>query len=172
MSIIKHLGKRTQLVKMDLKDVCCIIPVYPQDHHLLDIQWNNQVFIDRRLPFALRLVPKVFTVFADQVAQSIHCRGVHWLLHFLDDFLLFGAPGTLEVASAAAMAMEVLANASIPVAAHKTEGPSTAVTFLGIMMDTVLFQMKLPLRKLFGSRHWWSSGAGGIHVHARSSSHS
>ena len=75
VSIIKHLGKRTQLVKMDLKDVCCIVPVYPQDHHLLDIQWNNQVFVDRRLPFALRLVPKVFTVFADQVAQGIHCRG-------------------------------------------------------------------------------------------------
>ena len=93
-------------------------------------------------------------------------------MHFLDDFLLFGAQGTLEVASAAAMAMEMLANASIPVAARKTEGPSTAVTFLDIMMDTVLFQMRLPLRKLFGSRHWWNSGAGGIHVHARSSSHS
>ena len=52
------------------------------------------------------------------------------MLHYLDDFHLFGAPGTLEVASAAAVATEVLANAGIPVAAHKTKGPSTA-DFLG-----------------------------------------
>ena len=90
----------------------------------------------------------MFTAFAELVAWAIHCRGVCWLLHYLDDFLLFGAPGTLEVASAAAVATEVLANAGIPVAAHKTEGPSTAVTFLGIMVDTILFQLRLPPEKV------------------------
>ena len=113
----------------------------------------------------------MFTAFADLVAWVIHCRGVRWLLHYLDDFLLFGALGTLEVVSAAVLAMEALANAGIPVAAHKTEGPSTAVTSLGIMVDTVLFQLRLPLKKLPGSRHWWRSGAGGVHVDARRSSH-
>ena len=34
VSIIQHLGQGTQLVKMDLKDAYCIIPVHPQDHHL------------------------------------------------------------------------------------------------------------------------------------------
>ena len=90
----------------------------------------------------------MFTAFSELVAWAIHCRGVRWLLHYLDDFLLFGAPGTLEVASAAAVATEVLANAGIPVAAHKTEGPSTAVTFLGIMVDTILFQLRLPPEKV------------------------
>ena len=112
------------------------VPVHPQDHHLLGIQWDNQVFVDRSLPFGLRSAPKVFTAFADLVAWAIHCRGVRWLLHYLNDFLLFGAPDTLEAASAAAVATEVLTNAGVPVAAHKTEGPSTAVTFLGIMVDT------------------------------------
>ena len=117
MSIIQHLGKRTQLVKIDLKDVYCNIPVYPQDHHLLNIQWNNQVFVDHNLPFELRSVPMVFTAFADLVARPSTAGGggVHWLLHYLDDFILFGAPGILKVASTAAMAMEVLVNASIPV---------------------------------------------------------
>ena len=144
VSIIQHLGQGTQLVKMDLKDAYRIIPVHPQDHHLLGIQWDNQVFVDRSLPFGLRSAPKVFTAFADLVAWAIHCRGVRWLLQYLDDFLLFGAPGTLEVASTVVLAMEALANAGIPVAAHKTEDPSTAVTSLGIMVDTVLFQLRLP----------------------------
>ena len=51
--IIQHLGQGTQLIKMDLKDAYRIIPVHPQDHHLLGIQWNNQVFVDRSLPFGL-----------------------------------------------------------------------------------------------------------------------
>ena len=114
VSIIQHLGQGTQLVKMDLKDAYRIIPVHPQDHHLLGIQWDNQVFVDRSLPFGLRSAPKVFTAFADLVVWAIHCRGVRWLLHYLNDFLLFGAPGTFEVASAATVAMEVLASLWLP----------------------------------------------------------
>ena len=75
VSITQHLGQGAQLVKMDLKDAYCIIPVHPQDHHLLGIQWNNQVLIDHSLPFELRSEPKVFTAFADLVAWAIHCRG-------------------------------------------------------------------------------------------------
>ena len=62
----------------------------------------------------------MFTAFADLVAWAIHCQGVRWLLHYLDDFLLFGALGTLEVVSAAVLAMEALANAGIPVAARRS----------------------------------------------------
>ena len=108
VSIIQHLGQGTQLVIMDLKDAYHIIPAHPQDHHLLGIQPSIWVAVST----------KGVTAFADLVAWAIH----------LNDFLLFGAPGTLEVASTAAVAMEVLANAGIPVAANKTEGPSTAVT--------------------------------------------
>ena len=113
----------------------------------------------------------MFTAFADLIVWTIHCRGVRWLLHYLDDFLLFGALGTLEVVSAAAVAMEVLANAGIPVAAHKTEGPSTAVTFLVIMVDTVLFQLRLPPEKVTRIKMLVEEWSRGVHVHAGSSSH-
>ena len=86
----------------------------------------------------------MFTAFADLVAWAIHCRGVRWLLHYLNDFLLFGAPDTLEAASAAAVATEVLTNAGVPVAAHKTEGPSTAVTFMGIMVKHCPVSIEAP----------------------------
>ena len=110
----------------------------------------------------------MFTAFADLVAWAIHCRGVRWLLHYLDDFLLFGAPGTLEVVSTAAVAMEVLANAGIPVAAHKTEGLSIhSCDFLGYHGGHCLVSIEAPLEKV----RQWRSGAGGIHVHAGSLSH-
>ncbi len=46
------------------------------------------------------------------------------------------------------MANEVFSQAGIPVATHKTEGPSTTVTFLGILIDTDQFQLRLPVEKL------------------------
>ena len=74
--------------------------------------------------------------------------GVHHLLHYLDDFLLFGQPGTLEAGQAVATAQAVFAEAGIPVAEHKTESPATSVTFLGIHVDTVQFKLRLPSDKL------------------------
>ena len=79
---------------------------------------------------------------------AIHHRGVHHLLHYLDDFLLFGQLGTLEAGQAVATARAIFEEAGIPVAEHKTEGPAISVTFLGILVDTVQFQLRLPTDKL------------------------
>ena len=80
--------------------------------------------------------------------MAIHYKGVHDLLHYLDDFLQFGQPGTLEAGQAVAMARAVFAEACIPVAEHTTEGPVTSVTFLGILVHTMQFQLQLPSDKL------------------------
>lgn len=45
---------------MDIKDAYRIIPIHPQDHHPLGIQWHGNV--------GMRSAPKVFTAFADMVA--------------------------------------------------------------------------------------------------------
>lgn len=45
-------------------------------------------------------------------------------------------------------ALQTLAKLGVPVAAHKTQGPSTALTFLGILVDTSTFELHLPSDKL------------------------
>ena len=47
-----------------------------------------------------------------------------------------------------ATVLAVFADAGIPVAERNTEGPATLVTFLGILVDTVQFQLRLPSDKL------------------------
>ena len=44
--------------------------------------------------------------------------------------------------------LQTLANLGVPVAAHKIQGPSTALTFLGILVDTSMFELHLPSDKL------------------------
>ena len=160
VELILHLGQGTQLVKMDLKDAYRMKPVHPQDQHLLGIRWQDQVYADRSLPFGLRSAPKIFTAFADAVTWAVHRRGVRFVLHYLDDFLFLGAPGSSEATTAIHLANEVFTNAGIPVATHKTEGPSTILAFLGILLDTELFQLRLPVEKLERLRdmvHVWQA---------------
>ena len=47
------------------------------------------------------------------VLWAIHCRGIHHLLHYLDDFLLFRHPGTSEPGQAVATALEVFVEARL-----------------------------------------------------------
>ena len=62
-------------------------------------------------------------------------------MHYLDDFLFVGAP-SLQTA------LRVCQELGVPVAAHKTEGPSTCLTFLGIQIDSVAMQLSLAPDKL------------------------
>ena len=56
-------------------------------------------------------------------------------------------------------ALQTLAQLGVPVAAHKTQGPSTALTFLGILLDTNTFELHLPsdkLTRLQGAIQQWA----------------
>ena len=47
VELIQRLGWDTQLVMMDLKDAYRVIPVHPDNHHILGIRWQDEVFLDR-----------------------------------------------------------------------------------------------------------------------------
>ena len=136
VGIIRKLGRETELVKLDIKDTYHIVPVHPVDYHLLGICWEENTYIDRALPFGLRSAPKLFNAVADFITWVLSCQGVKYQLHYLDDFLLLGAPGSQEAVRSLTAALETFNQESIPVAAQKTEGPSTVLAFLGILIDT------------------------------------
>ena len=70
------------------------------------------------------------------------------VIHYLDDFLLFGPPGSLCCERALSASKELCAKLGVPLAAHKMEGPSTRITFLGIELDTEARTVRLPEDKL------------------------
>ena len=148
VNFVLTLGRHTQLVKLNLKNAYQILPIHPEDRSFLGINWEGKVFIGLCLPFGLRSAPKIFTAFADAVTWALHISGVKFLMHYLDDFLLFGSPFSGEGKSVHCIALQVLADLGIPVALHKLEGPSTRVTFLGVVIDTDRLELTLPLKKL------------------------
>lgn len=66
----------------------------------------------------------------------------------LDDFLFIGNPDSLECHNAL-MAFQSLAdNIHLPIKHEKTVFPCTTLTFLGLEIDTIKFEIRLPQNKL------------------------
>ena len=70
------------------------------------------------------------------------------ILHYLDDFLVFGRPGSLECQEALQAVLEWCRKLGVPIPEQKTEGPAQVITFLGIEVDTMEYQLRLPSEKL------------------------
>ena len=68
-----------------------------------------------------------------------------WLDHYLDDFIVVGSPKTTECHQ---IALDTCCRLGFPVADEKTVGPATLITFLGIEVDSVGMQLRLPMVKL------------------------
>ena len=82
------------------------------------------------------------------IAWALHCAGVQYQLHYLDDCLFMAAPDMQEGQQLLDLASRTLQHLGVPVAFHKTEGPATVVTFLGILIDTQSFELRLSMEKL------------------------
>ena len=149
MRVIVHKGRGTLLAKLDLESAYRVVPVHPEDRPLLGMEWKDQLYVDAALPFGLRSAPKIFNALADGLMWIMKHRGINAVIHYFDDYLLFGRPSFKECADALSLALHLCKCLDIPVSAHKLEGPANILTFLGILLDTLKLEMRLPDDKLY-----------------------
>ena len=112
-------GRGTQLAKVDIKSAYRNVPVHPDDRWLTGMVWRDSLFVDAALPFGLRSAPKIFTALADAAEWMVRREGVEFIIHYLDDFLLMGRPGTEECAVALETLLGVFHKLGLPVAPDK-----------------------------------------------------
>lgn len=96
----------------------------------------------------LRSAPKIFNAVADVIAWCFRRQGVAWVDHYLDDFIVLGMAGTEECAEGLAVVWRVSRELGVPLAEEKSEGPATVLTFLGIEIDSVQGEIRLPQEKV------------------------
>ena len=145
---VLKLGRGALLAKVDIRNAYRIVPVHPDDRWLLGMSWKGCVFVDTVLPFGLRSAPKVFNGVADALEWIVRHNGVQTVFHYLDDFLVLGAPGSEECAEALATLLEWMRHLGLPVAFEKVEGPAQVLTFLGVEIDIKDLILRLPDEKL------------------------
>ncbi len=103
--------------------------------------------MDQALPFGLRSAPKISTAVTDTIDWALVQRNIPYLLHYLDD-LFFASPFDPMPQALLVTVLSSLDELGIPVAQDKIEGQSTTITFLGILIDTCRFELRLPGPKL------------------------
>ena len=147
-AVVLRLGRGAKLAKIDIRAAYRIIPVHPDDRCLLGMRWEGQLFIDATLPFGLRSAPKLFTAVADALEWMVKSKGVRFLSHYLDDFIIVGAPDSEKCKVGLEQLLDSCKVLGIQIATHKVEGPLTCIMFLGIEVDTKAMELRLPPEKL------------------------
>ena len=104
--------------------------------------------MDAKLPFGLRSAPKIFTALADALEWCMAKEGVQAVYHYLDDFVVLGPPSSETCAEHLQILHKVCNDLGVPLAPEKQEDPDTTITFLGITIDTIKQELRLPEEKL------------------------
>lgn len=148
-----RLGRGASLSKLDLRNAYRMIPIHPSDFHLMGIHWEGTQWIDAALPFGLRSAPKLFNAVADALLWVMFERGVKDGIHYLDDFLFITPPNDASLAhETLQLALTCCAQLGVQVAPEKICVPTTKLTFLGIELDSLALELRLPPDKLANLR--------------------
>jgi hypothetical protein len=153
---VRRFGRGCWLVKLDVEAAYKQVPVRREDWPLLGFKWLGHWYYERVLPFGLRSSCRLWEMYATALhhllekvltVQGDPRRALRAIIHYVDDFL-FVAP-TEELARALRdAALALCSMLGLPMAADKTEGPAQCLTFLGIELDTVAMEARLPADKL------------------------
>ena len=168
---VTHVGVGALLAKVDIEAAYRQVPVHPQDQPLQALRWENQVYVDPRLPFGLRSAPKIFNAVADALQWILHRAGIPYVQHYLDDFIIVALPDSPQCQECLDILDRVCQMLGVPMAVHKREGPVTCIVFLGIEIDTMAGELRLRQRRRWnGCRLSCRSGGIAGLAPARSSS--
>ena len=145
---IKKLGGNPWLFKVDIRNTFRIIPVRPEDYMLLGFQWQGKYYFDRRLPMGCSISCRVFTSLSRALVWiMINKLGASDMAFLLDDFLGMevSQQNCQHILSKFLWLCQTL---GIPIATEKTLGPSQCLVFLGLTLDTIKAEIRLPMDKI------------------------
>ena len=145
IDLIRSMGVGSLMAKADIEKAFRIMPVHPVDYELLGMRINNLFYYDKALPMGCSISCKLFEEFSTAlhwiVANEFKAAGV---VHVLDDFLFVGAAATQQCDRD----LQSFIKLNIPIKHSKTVNPCTVITFLGIELDSVKMESRLPLDKV------------------------
>ena len=135
--------------KVDIKSAFPNIPVHPSDWELLGMKWQGLYYFITVLPFGLRSAPYLFDQFSCMLEWVIKPK--------------LGIPNVIHIhgltASQPSVPSCLFTELDILVAPGKTFPPTTSLEFMGVLLDSIKMEARLPLDKLTRTKqalHEWS----------------
>ena len=124
------------MAKSDIADAFRIVPLHPSQYHLTGFSWQNYYYYDKCLPQGCASSCKIYESVSSAIKWIPVCKlGVTNVVKVLDDFFFVGRTKQ-QCQEALAKFVYISQQLGIPIATHKTVGPTQVITFLGIELDT------------------------------------
>lgn len=109
---------------------------------------ENKYYFHKRLVFGCRSSPKIFDMLSQAVCWILtNNYKIKQVLHLLDDFLTLDPTEEEGFRSMAILTM-VFGNLGIPILEKKTKGPCTEMEYMGIILDSVKMEARIPPEKI------------------------
>ena len=147
VDLVSRNGPGCYLAKSDIQKAFRLLPVRPDQRNLLGMVWEGSFYFDCCLPMGASSSCQLFERFSSAVEFMANKRGVRYINHYLDDFLL--ANTSKESCQADLDCFKQLcSDLHVPLAIDKTVGPSQILVYLGFEFNTVNTTVSLPQEKL------------------------
>ena len=145
---IHHCSPTAYMAKSDIADAFRIVPLHPSQYHLTGFSWQGYYYYDKCLPQGCASSCKIFESISSAIKWILECKlGVTNVVKVLDDFFFVGRTKQ-QCQDALDKFLYICQQLGIPLATHKTVGPTQVITFLGIELDTTHMTARLPIDKL------------------------
>ncbi|KAJ5557676.1 hypothetical protein N7513_003262 [Penicillium frequentans] len=143
-------GRGCTIIKRDIKDAFRIVPVAEDNQHLFAFQWNGSTYVECCLPFGLVTAPFLTNLIAEAFHWILQCHlPAFHINHYLDDFIVIAQSPLVseptgpfdEVYNRVTDYLRIPRNT-------KKDQQGTCVTVLGIQIDSIAMEARLPPEKL------------------------
>lgn len=139
-SVINSLKEGDWMVSLDLQDAYFHVPIHPRSRKFLRFVFRGRAFQFRALCFGLSTAPQVFTRTMAPIAKWLHLEGIHISL-YLDDWLI-RSPSKGQCMKDLQRTLSLTDELGLIVNLPKSQlSPSQDLTYLGVRMNSVLFQV-------------------------------
>ena len=148
IALVQGVGIGACMGKADVKSAFRLLPVHPEDFDLLGMCIDGKFYYDRCMPMGCSIACSTFekfSVFLEYCCQEV--AGSRDTLHYLDDIFFVGK-SAIECRHLMCSFQAMCERFGVPIAQENTEGPVTAITFLGLELDSVIGQVRVPQDKV------------------------
>ena len=148
ISFVKSAPSIVFMAKVDIESAFRIIPVAPKETPLLGFCWRDTFYMDAVLPMGCASSCAIFESFSTAIEWVAEYKlGLSKVIHVLDDFLLLTECKEKCDRDLRAF-MDMCKQLGVPLVMGKTVGPGKTIQFLGIAVDKVSMEARLPDNKL------------------------
>ncbi|XP_041435508.1 uncharacterized protein LOC121399294 isoform X1 [Xenopus laevis] len=148
--LVREAGRGALMAKADVESAFRLLPVHRESLHLLGCFFGGGYYVDRSLPMGCSISCSYFEAFSTFLEWVVRQKaGVNGIIHYLDDFLCVGPSDSALCGVLLQTLCEVASEFGVPLANDKTEGPTTCLKFLGIEIDTIQQECRIPQDKIW-----------------------